>query len=111
MLKTVIKTTDNVKIGVVIGLALQLVGEDGTWDQVLAVATGAINKKILEEGIWDPSQPGAIYYSIVMPCGHHLDFKTEADVWNLNQGEDIPCTCGDPKHWFVKWNRLERGFS
>jgi len=85
------------------GLMLQLVGDKGNWFDVLAEITGYINKQILKEGKWDPDEIDSVYFSIEMPCGHHLDFKTEADIWAMEIGKDIPCSCGDSSHYFVQW--------
>ena len=87
------------------GLYLSLQGE-GSWDAVLVEVTGYINKRILEEGLWGSTLPNSIYYTIVMPCGEHMEFKTEQDVMNLEPEKDIPCTCGDPTHYFVRWNKM-----
>jgi len=35
----------------------------------------------------------------MLPCGHKFVTQTLADV----PLESWPCTCGDPRHWFVKY--------
>lgn len=34
-----------------------------------------------------------------MPCGNSIAIATEQDV----PLEALPCSCGNPKHWFVKY--------
>lgn len=34
---------------------------------------------------------------IKMPCGHFVILKPE------DLKRDIPCPCGNPDHWIVKW--------
>lgn len=40
--------------------------------------------------------------SVTSPCGSKWE-------WNLNEAalprQDIPCSCGDPKHWFLKYGK------
>ena len=39
----------------------------------------------------------------IMPCGETFEIKTFADV----PLESWPCTCGNPRHWFVKYGGRE----
>ncbi len=36
-----------------------------------------------------------------MPCGHTYELT---DIDDLPAG-DLPCPCGDPEHWFVKYEK------
>jgi len=36
-----------------------------------------------------------------MPCGETVVYETPDDVPLI----DVPCPCGDPDHWLVKWGR------
>jgi len=38
---------------------------------------------------------------VVMPCGSKVKYNTIFDIPN----EDIPCPCGNPNHWLVKYER------
>jgi hypothetical protein len=67
------------------------------------VLVDAIDKKIEEgriEGIAYPKPD--TYLSINMPCGSHVEYKTPNDI----PDEDVPCPCGDPKHWMIKYRDL-----
>lgn len=33
------------------------------------------------------------------PCGHRVEYRDFADV----PREDVPCPCGDPNHWIIKY--------
>lgn len=39
-----------------------------------------------------------------MPCG---------ELWELSRDnlpiDDVPCRCGDPKHWFFRWGKAPEG--
>lgn len=34
-----------------------------------------------------------------MPCGETITYETPDDVSLV----DVPCPCGDPNHWLVRW--------
>ena len=38
---------------------------------------------------------------VIMPCGSKVKYNTIFDIPN----EDIPCPCGNPNHWLVKYER------
>lgn len=40
-------------------------------------------------------------YVITMPCGHKFDIS------EINMLQDLPCTCGNPNHWFYKTRKNE----
>jgi hypothetical protein len=42
--------------------------------------------------------PNAPFMSITMPCGERVEYQTFEDI----PDEDVPCTCGNPNHWFVR---------
>src|SRR5271157_2393910 len=43
--------------------------------------------------------PGVPYFKIsISSCGSTYEIKTRADF----PQEDVPCSCGNPTHWFVK---------
>lgn len=49
------------------------------------------------------SVPGAIWAVIKMPCGQTYEYQTEDDFPRV----DVPCRCGAPGHWAVKYGRLK----
>jgi len=36
------------------------------------------------------------------PCGGHATYKTWADI----PDHDVPCPCGDPTHWLIRYRDL-----
>lgn len=39
-------------------------------------------------------------FTIAMPCGHSF---TVTDTDSFVAGVDVPCPCGDARHWLVKY--------
>ncbi len=37
----------------------------------------------------------------IMPCGYQVEYKTIEDI----PDHDVPCPCGSPNHWLVKYER------
>ena len=85
------------------GLEFQIIGEQGTCGDVIDEGVRAINEKVL--GNEENYIKDAPYLAITMPCGAEFVCHTEQDVRNLEYGIDIPCTCGNPQHYFVRWIR------
>ena len=46
------------------------------------------------------------FFVIRMPCGEQYIIKTYNDFVNLPE-EDIPCRCGNPNHWFIRFENWE----
>ena len=44
-----------------------------------------------------------ILLRIHMPCGRYVDYRTEDDIPH----ESVPCACGDPNHWFIKYEIID----
>jgi hypothetical protein len=40
--------------------------------------------------------------TFTMPCGELLKLKTADDILKLPI-ENMPCPCGNPKHWFIQY--------
>lgn len=58
---------------------------------------GALRERAARHGWPENGKPLA---EIDIPwCGGHLVIQTEADVPH----ESVPCPCGDPNHWLVKY--------
>ncbi len=78
----------------VTGLLFQIQGAEPTkelWDTAKRELTKVSRKQ------------DDIFYEIVMPCGQSMTLATPEDIMNLPI-EDIPCSCGDKSHWFVKFS-------
>ncbi len=71
------------------------------------------NRKVLIENInsfvnsdWFKGQDGASYLHVELSgeqlgcLGCSAEYKTEADV----PEHSVPCTCGNPKHWLIKYD-------
>lgn len=43
------------------------------------------------------------FIEITMPCDTRITYRT----FNEIPKEDVPCPCGNPKHWIVKYEVLE----
>jgi hypothetical protein len=43
------------------------------------------------------------FIEIESPCGHKMNIKSPADFPMI----DVPCPCGDPSHYMVKWSVRE----
>ena len=72
------------------------------WFDALAQMTGLINQEMLDRG--KQCIAGEPYMTITMPCGEMLAFKREPNIYALVEGQDIPCSCGDTHHYFIKWS-------
>lgn len=46
-----------------------------------------------------PEAKGVWPLTISMACGHKTEYKGPEDF----PLENVPCSCGDPRHFFVKW--------
>jgi len=53
----------------------------------------ATNRQVLMD--WNCSWPVVV----TMPCGANAIFN-KAEDW---PAEDLPCSCGNPNHWFIKY--------
>jgi len=52
--------------------------------------------------LFNPDEPLGI--RIRLPCGNMLDIKQRRDI----PLQDMPCPCGNPEHWLVKWPEAKR---
>jgi len=67
------------------------------------VLVDAVDKAITERQIGPGPYPKPdIYLSIAMPCGQHLKYRTPDDI----PDHDVPCPCGDPTHWMIRYRDL-----
>jgi hypothetical protein len=57
-------------------------------------------EKIREAAI--PTELGPAL-EITMPCGESINYQTLDDF----PGESVPCSCGNPVHWFIKMEVLD----
>ena len=51
------------------------------------------------DGEGKPIDPEAPYAVITMDCGEEKTYRRIEDI----PTEDVPCPCGNPNHWIVKW--------
>lgn len=49
---------------------------------------------------WDGKPP---FPRITMPCGESVTYQTFEDIPMV----DVPCSCGNPRHWFIKYVKVE----
>ena len=49
---------------------------------------------------FDWSKP---FLEIKLPCGHSVVYEGSWDV----PAESVPCTCGNPNHWFIQYGISE----
>lgn len=59
------------------------------WKEVILAAVKGQGKETI---------PGAPFITITMPCGSHIEYQNFEDI----PDEDVPCDCGNPKHWFIQ---------
>lgn len=83
-----------------IGLLLQR-----SKDAPIDVAREGWHKSILEyaEKLGVDTKSGLPFITINMQCGSEVAYQTFEDIPKT----DVPCSCGDPTHWFVKYSVLE----
>lgn len=61
--------------------------------------SGAVLKRVRLAGL-DPDDPNFnLLHCSLKPCGGHATYRTVNDIPLV----DIPCPCGDPNHWLIKW--------
>ena len=58
----------------------------------------SIREWMLKNGLTDKQVAKKPFLTIKMPCGCWSVYETFEDIPN----ESVPCSCGNPKHWFVK---------
>ena len=46
--------------------------------------------------------PRAAFLSISMPCGHVAVYEFKEVIPDV----DVQCSCGDPKHWLIKYKEV-----
>jgi hypothetical protein len=71
-------------------------------DLKLSAVIGVLanNRQVLLEHIRQnyPMSPSPILV-VQMPCGGRVEYKTKADI----PATSVPCPCGDPTHWLIKY--------
>ena len=71
----------------------------------LGVAREGWRKEILErarqQGI--DTESGLPFITIKMPCGVEIVYQLFDDIPEV----DTPCSCGNPKHWVVRYKELD----
>jgi len=85
-----------VRVEFAIGLLFQKKGPI-SWEEAIP----GLKAGFLEEAKNKTS--GFPIVGVVMPCGEVINYKTFEDI----PLHDVPCPCGNPNHWLVKWVSLE----
>ena len=65
--------------------------------QGLVESIDAVIEKGRRVGVVYPTPDS--YLVIMMPCGSHVNYATPDDIPEV----DVPCPCGDPHHWLLKY--------
>ena len=74
------------------------------------VLIDTINAYITDTGFFT-KHPDAIYLRVALTggkigcAGCSADYKTEFDV----PEHSVPCSCGNPKHWLIKYEENKNG--
>lgn len=90
-----IKEPLDTKIAYIVGLQLQRPHEVPI-EQAKKEWKKAILDEMKRQG--KKMSPSAPFITITMPCGQEIKYKTWEDI----PDEDVPCPCGDKKHFFVR---------
>lgn len=61
--------------------------------------TGIYFSSDTREGLAQAKQAALLPFSFTLPCGNTYSVDS---VEQLPQ-DNLPCPCGDPKHWFVRY--------
>ena len=60
-----------------------------------------ILEKAADEGLMNTDSPNFnLVHVSLEACGGQATYRTAEEVPLIN----VPCPCGDPNHWLVKWN-------
>ena len=93
-----------VEITETIGISIQIDPLQGiTLEEAHRLLRDEIRKHVIAEGAI-PNESGMIPVEVTLSCGHMASWiDTECVPF-----ESVPCSCGDPTHWFVKYKRRIR---
>jgi len=58
-------------------------------------------EKILANTNVDTTDPDFTLLTITLPCGGQATYRTVDDIPLV----DVPCPCGDPNHWLIKYTK------
>ena len=73
------------------------------WKEQMGFVAVAMAAACAEEGIEMPDDPALV---VGMPdCGGSAVYDTVNDIPLV----DVPCPCGDPRHWLIKYEDIEGG--
>lgn len=101
------KTENRISLPVVKGTLARATGLQLSRSAEIPIETVRIEweKSILEHFRKQGKEPmpGSPFLTIEMPCGKVVQYQTFADI----PSEDVPCPCGDPKHWVVRYTVFE----
>ena len=63
----------------------------------------SIRRHMMEQGLTDEQMETSPFLTITLDCGKKVIYQTFQDIPN----EDVPCPCGNPKHWLLKFKEIE----
>jgi hypothetical protein len=92
----ILKVGGPINYGEIVGIQVKLHGVKGRVaprDQLIFT----VLQKIYAEGAWNCDGP---FLKIEMPCGQVCVYDKTSDV----PAESVPCPCGDPAHWMIKYS-------
>lgn len=93
-----IKETEGTEVKEVVGLCL-------TKSQKVSMKVArrewehAIRAEMMMRGMTDEQWENEPFVAIELACGGKVIYQTFDDI----PCESVPCSCGNPKHWFVKY--------
>ena len=99
-----LKSTD-VKVAKAVGLQLSIVRKIATnisIEKLQRSLRRSIIAHIYSVG-GQIDEQGNLLVTLTMPCGNSITYPDVEDI----PMEDIPCSCGDLTHWFVKYDDLQ----
>lgn len=58
-----------------------------------------VDRMVGEKAAQFDGRPGMAFMRVDMPCGSVVVYKTA----DMVPAESVPCPCGDPNHWVIKY--------
>ena len=83
------------------GILFELLGNPISEEQK-AYTTDELWAMIKQSAVEKINELGGFPYIHIMPCGAKLEIGGEPALMLLKI-EDIPCPCGDPSHWLIRF--------
>lgn len=94
--------TSNRESPMAIGVHFDCAGSDR--GEVVQAWANEILDKSLEDGL-DVNSPDYTLLGVYLkPCGGSATYRTIDDIPLV----DVPCPCGDPNHWLIKYTEVKQ---